>query len=1003
MAELRENLIKMGRELGYSGEQLQTFVKEEKAEIRQREKEQREREREEKEREREEKEREREREEKEREREREEKEREREREREEIEREREREGKEREREERRLKREAEEQERQAQLQLAKINAEIEISRANKSTTKNASHEFLPKVPKMAPFSESKGDTMDAFIFRFQMLVKSYDWSDDTKVLALSNLLTGDSLRVLQTLSLEQQNYNYLKQALLKKFLCTAADYNNKFRNAIPLTSEDADAFISRLEMVFERWVELSEIEKGNYEQLRDLILRDQIYSSLHSDIVMFLKERSPKSVKEIRSLAEKYRTAHPSKPLAKDHSILANVVVSKTNGRKQDETKEQENRQSRRDKWHHQHIDGPRAQSCGPPRFRENSWTAPRQMHQWHQSTSQRGYRVNRRRDSYSYNSQRGFSRGPYRSYNDRNYKPANREYASSSSIMTSSPGSRKSGNLNLFPGSVNNIACSLLRDTGCPTVGIKSSFIKPEDYTGETTTWVMFDGSECTLPTAHAHIDTPFFKGNVIALVVSSPVADIILGNIIGINDSTANENNVGRHEREPDSSREQKFVNVITRAQKKLDENINNRDTHTHSQLEKSHDSVINLDSLGKLDKHTFRIEQECDRPLDLLRGKGAREDSYYFKECLLYRQAKKDNGTDQLVVPCSLRELIMKCCHDIPIAGHMGIGATKKRVCSRFSWPGVMQDIIRFVKSCITCQKHCNKLPRLPVQQADIVDRPFDKVAIDIVGPLTVTDNKCRYILTLIDTATRWPEAVPLREIRTTDVASALFNIFSRLGLPKQILSDNGQQLVSKAMSEVIEMMGIERKLSTPYHAQSNGMVDRFNGTLKNMLQKLTVDKPNSWDKLIPAVLFAFREIPNTTTGYPPFTLMYGRQVRGPADIIADICSGSDNIVEEYTFVHDYANQLHKDITKACEIAAENARTKLAEYRETRSSHTRYREFSKGDKVLILLPQNSNDLFMRYQGPYSIQKVANDNNYVCQIGKKTQDLSCKLTQEI
>ena len=329
----------MGQELGYSGAQLQTFVKEEKAEVRQREKEQREREEKDKDREREEKEREREREREreEKERERKEKEREREREREREEKEREREEKEREREERRLKRKAEEQERLAQLQLAKINAEIEISRANKSTTKNASHEFLSKVPKMAPLSESKGDTMDAFIFRFDMLVKSYDWSDDTKFLAFSNLLTGDSLRVLQTLSLEQQDYNYLKQALLKKFLCTAADYN-KFRNATPLPSEDADAFISRLEMVFDRWVELSEIEKGNCEQLRDLILRDQIYSSLHSDIVMFLKERSPKSVKEIRSLAEKYRTAHPSKPLAKDHSILANVGVSKTNGRKQDET-----------------------------------------------------------------------------------------------------------------------------------------------------------------------------------------------------------------------------------------------------------------------------------------------------------------------------------------------------------------------------------------------------------------------------------------------------------------------------------------------------------------------------------------------------------------------------------------------------------------------------------------------------------------------------------------
>ena len=125
MAELTENLIKMGRELGYSGAELQTFVKEEKAEIRQREEKERERE---------------------------EREKEREREREREEKEREREEKEREREERRLKREAEEQERQAQLQLAKINAEIEISRVNKSTTKNASHEFLSKVPKMAPFS-----------------------------------------------------------------------------------------------------------------------------------------------------------------------------------------------------------------------------------------------------------------------------------------------------------------------------------------------------------------------------------------------------------------------------------------------------------------------------------------------------------------------------------------------------------------------------------------------------------------------------------------------------------------------------------------------------------------------------------------------------------------------------------------------------------------------------------------------------------------------------------
>ena len=164
---------------------------------------------------------------------------------------------------------------------------------------------------------------------------------------------------------------------------------------------------------------------------------------------------------------------------------------------------------------------------------------------------------------------------------------------------------------------------------------------------------------------------------------------------------------------------------------------------------------------------------------------------------------------------------------------------------------------------------------------------------------------------------------------------------------------------------------------------------------------MLQKLTVDKPNSWDKLIPAVLFAFREIPNTTTGYPPFTLMYGRQVRGPADIIADICSGSDNIVEEYTFVHDYANQLHKDITKVCEIAAENARTNSLNT-EKREAHIQDTEsFQKETKSLFCTTKRQQFVYA-IPRPYSIQKVANDNNYVCQIGKKLKTYHANLLKK-
>ena len=112
-----------------------------------------------------------------------------------------------------------------------------------------------------------------------------------------------------------------------------------------------------------------------------------------------------------------------------------------------------------------------------------------------------------------------------------------------------------------------------------------------------------MVDGTECTLPTAHAHIETPLFKGNVVALVLSSPAEDIKLGNIVGVNGFTWRENNGGRYEREPHDTRERSVSNVMTRAQKTTEERVNNQDTPVNKSKQNS-DSVINSDAIGKLD---------------------------------------------------------------------------------------------------------------------------------------------------------------------------------------------------------------------------------------------------------------------------------------------------------------------------------------------------------------------------------------------------------------
>ena len=113
----------------------------------------------------------------------------------------------------------------------------------------------------------------------------------------------------------------------------------------------------------------------------------------------------------------------------------------------------------------------------------------------------------------------------------------------------------------------------------------------------------------------------------------------------------------------------------------------------------------------------------------------------------------------------------------------------------------------------------------------------------------------------------------------------VAEALVNIFSRVGLPEEIVSDQGANLVGNLMKQLYELLGIRHIKTSVYHPEANGLVERFNGTLKHMLKKFVGREIESWDKYLPFVLFAYREVPCQSTGYSPFELLFGRTVRGP----------------------------------------------------------------------------------------------------------------------
>ena len=170
---------------------------------------------------------------------------------------------------------------------------------------------------------------------------------------------------------------------------------------------------------------------------------------------------------------------------------------------------------------------------------------------------------------------------------------------------------------------------------------------------------------------------------------------------------------------------------------------------------------------------------------------------------------------------------------------MAGHMATKRTVSRVLSEFYWPGVQTDVKRFCQSCDICQRTVarGKISKLPLQQMPLIDEPFHRVAMDLIGPLyPSTDRGNRYVLTVVDYATRYPEAVALCNIDTECVAGALVDIFFRVGVPREMLSDNGSQFTSSVMKEVSRLISVRQLTITPYHPMCNGLVERFNGTLK-----------------------------------------------------------------------------------------------------------------------------------------------------------------------
>ena len=251
---------------------------------------------------------------------------------------------------------------------------------------------------------------------------------------------------------------------------------------------------------------------------------------------------------------------------------------------------------------------------------------------------------------------------------------------------------------------------------------------------------------------------------------------------------------------------------------------------------------------------DTESLAKDQRSDISLqDLQKEAEDQTSDFVIVSNVLHRKTTDQDGQayTQIVLPHNRRAKVMCLAHSTPMAGHSGARITKYKIMRNFFWPNITKDVKAYCRSCERCQKTAKKDHRLaPLQTTPTFTTPFKRVALDVVGPLPLTARKNMFILTYIDMASRYPDAVPLRVTTSKAIAEAVLQIFCRLSIPEEILTDRGPNFVSTFMKEVYHFLGIQHLKTAPYRPQTNGCLERYHHSLMQMVRKSIADQKD-WD--------------------------------------------------------------------------------------------------------------------------------------------------------
>ena len=343
-------------------------------------------------------------------------------------------------------------------------------------------------------------------------------------------------------------------------------------------------------------------------------------------------------------------------------------------------------------------------------------------------------------------------------------------------------------------------------------------------------------------------------------------------------------------------------------------------------------------------------------------------------------------------QLVLPSVLIPRVIKACHNSLLSAHLGVKKTISKIESCFYWYGMKVDVRNLIKQCDFCggRKRPSRKPFGKLRKF-IAGAPLDRIATDILGPFPVTECGNKYILVVMDQFTKFVEVYALSDQTAETVARKIvFEFISRYGVPLELHSDQGKNFESNLFKEICRLLEIHKTRTTAFHPASNGMVERFNHTLVNMICTYVNENQDNWDQYLNFVTSAYRACQHESTGFTPNMLMFGREVNMPIALELGIRSEDENCTVE--FVCLLRERLQEIYEKVRESLGNSFKRQSKNHESRISKHS----FAPGDLVYTL---DSTRIIGRcpklktavWKGPHVIMEKINDLFYLVRFSPK------------